>query len=108
MNFKMMTDGQVVDGSWDLVVSVTDLQVEKTLRVRGDLHIGGVMLQLVEALGKYILLFFVFRKCTNRKAVKSFCTNSSVTRPLTMTAAGNCPWSWPALSQSLDRGLRQG
>lgn len=57
MNFKMMTDGQVVDGSWDLVVSVTDLQVEKTLRVRGDLHIGGVMLQLVEALGKYILLF---------------------------------------------------
>ena len=48
----MMSDGQIVDGSWDLVVSVTDLQVEKTLRVRGDLHIGGVMLQLVEALGE--------------------------------------------------------
>jgi len=48
----MMSDGQIVDGSWDLAVSVTDLQVEKTLRVRGDLHIGGVMLQLVEALGE--------------------------------------------------------
>ena len=52
----MMSDGQIVDGSWDLNVSVTDLQVEKTLRVRGDLHIGGVMLQLVDALGKYVLL----------------------------------------------------
>lgn len=38
------------DGSWDLSVFVTDLQVERTLRVRGDLHIGGVMIHLVDSL----------------------------------------------------------
>jgi len=49
----MMADGYVVgDGSWNLRVYVTDLQVERTLRVKGDLHIGGVMLKLVEDLGK--------------------------------------------------------
>jgi len=47
----MMADGYVVgDGSWNLRVYVTDLQVERTLRVKGDLHIGGVMLKLVEDL----------------------------------------------------------
>ena len=52
----MGQDGQRVgDGSWELTVEVTDLQVQKTLRVTGDLHIGGVMLQLVEALGKFTL-----------------------------------------------------
>lgn len=50
---KMMADGYMVgDGSWNLRVYVTDLQVERTLRVKGDLHIGGVMLKLVEDLGK--------------------------------------------------------
>lgn len=48
----MMSDGGLVDGSWELTVLVTDLQVEKTLRVKGDLHVGGVMLKLVESLGK--------------------------------------------------------
>ncbi|KAF6216758.1 hypothetical protein GE061_001107 [Apolygus lucorum] len=38
------------DGSWNLRIYVTDLQVEKTLRVKGDSHIGGVMLNLVEDL----------------------------------------------------------
>jgi len=38
------------DGSWDLKLLVTDLQVERTLRVRGEDHIGGVMLQLVDLL----------------------------------------------------------
>ena len=52
----MGQDGQRVgDGSWKRTVEVTDLQVQKTLRVTGDLHIGGVMLQLVEALGKFTL-----------------------------------------------------
>lgn len=41
-----------VDGSWELNILVTDLQVERTLRVMGDLHIGGVMVKLVDALGK--------------------------------------------------------
>ena len=41
------------DGSWQLTVFVTDLQVERSLRVRGDLHIGGVMIKLVDSLGKF-------------------------------------------------------
>lgn len=49
-------DGYLVgDGSWTLRVYVTDLQVEKTLRVKGDLHMGGVMLKLVEELGMSLL-----------------------------------------------------
>uniref|UniRef100_A0A4D5R9Q1 Unc-112-related protein n=1 Tax=Scolopendra viridis TaxID=118503 RepID=A0A4D5R9Q1_SCOVI len=47
----MMADGYLVgDGSWELRIFVTDLQVERNLRVKGDLHIGGVMLKLVEDL----------------------------------------------------------
>jgi len=38
------------DGSWQLSVFVTDLQVERNIRVKGDLHIGGVMIQLVDSL----------------------------------------------------------
>ncbi|KFB36913.1 AGAP002054-PA-like protein [Anopheles sinensis] len=38
----------VGDNTWNLKVHITDLQVTKTLRVRGDLHIGGVMLRLVD------------------------------------------------------------
>ena len=48
----MIADGYLVgDGSWQLKIFVTDLKVERTLRVKGDLHIGGVMLKLVEELG---------------------------------------------------------
>ncbi|XP_047114333.1 unc-112-related protein-like [Schistocerca piceifrons] len=48
----MMAGGIAVgDGSWNLRVCVTDLSVERTLRVKGDLHVGGVMLRLVEDLG---------------------------------------------------------
>lgn len=47
----MIADGYLVgDGSWELNVLVTDLQVERTLRVKGDLHIGGLMFSLVEEL----------------------------------------------------------
>ncbi|XP_066255460.1 unc-112-related protein-like [Euwallacea similis] len=46
----MMANGHVVDGSWDLRVFVTDLQTERLIRVKGDVHIGGVMLRLVEDL----------------------------------------------------------
>lgn len=38
----------VGDGTWNLRILITDLQCEKTLRVKGDLHIGGVMLKLVD------------------------------------------------------------
>ena len=46
-------DGFRVDGSWMLSVFVTDLQVEKRIRVKGDMHVGGVMFKLVEDLGEY-------------------------------------------------------
>jgi len=54
---KMMTSSGLVDGSWELSVAVTNLQTaenvptERMLRVKGDLHVGGVMLKLVEDLG---------------------------------------------------------
>ncbi|TRY72192.1 hypothetical protein TCAL_00238 [Tigriopus californicus] len=38
------------DGSWDLRILVTDLQVERTIRVNGNLHIGGVMIKVVDEL----------------------------------------------------------
>ena len=41
---------QIGDGSWELKLLVTDLQVERTLRVLGDDHIGGVMIKLVDIL----------------------------------------------------------
>ena len=48
----MIANGQIVgDGTWNLRVLVTDLQAERQLRVKSDLHIGGVMLRLVEDLG---------------------------------------------------------
>lgn len=53
----MNSDGQLVDGSWLLNIRVTDLldgqDREKSLRVKGELHIGGLMLRLVELLCKY-------------------------------------------------------
>lgn len=47
----MLADGQTVDGSWELTILVTDMGVQRQLRVRGDMHIGGVMLRLVEEIG---------------------------------------------------------
>lgn len=38
------------DGSWELTVTLTQFQVERVLRVKGDMHIGGLMLKLVESL----------------------------------------------------------
>ncbi|KAH8028044.1 hypothetical protein HPB51_012630 [Rhipicephalus microplus] len=47
---NMIADGVKVDGSWELCIHVTDLKLDRKLRVKGDMHIGGVMLQLVESL----------------------------------------------------------
>jgi len=38
------------DGTWDLKILVTDLQVERMVRVHGEDHIGGVMIKLVDIL----------------------------------------------------------
>ena len=53
MSGRIYSDGHEVDGSWVLRVYVTDLNVERSLRVKGELHIGGVMLRLVEDLGEF-------------------------------------------------------
>lgn len=53
------SDGYVLgDGSWQLKIFVTDLKLDRTLRVKGDLHIGGLMLKLVEDLGEWFSFFF--------------------------------------------------
>uniref|UniRef100_V9KC85 Fermitin family-like 2 n=1 Tax=Callorhinchus milii TaxID=7868 RepID=V9KC85_CALMI len=45
-----MPDGCYADGTWELNVLVTDMSRDVSLRVTGDVHIGGVMLKLVEKL----------------------------------------------------------
>ena len=58
-----MADGKYADGSWELKVTVTDLsvknksgetvsKVEMNLLVTSELHIGGVIAKLVDALKK--------------------------------------------------------
>lgn len=48
-----MPDGCYADGTWELKMHVTDLHRDVSLRVTGEIHIGGVMLKLVEKLGMY-------------------------------------------------------
>jgi len=46
-----MTSSSYGDGSWQLTVTIVELNVDRTLRVKGDLHIGGLMLAIVNGLG---------------------------------------------------------
>lgn len=48
-----MPDGCYADGTWELKMHVTDLHRDVSLRVTGEIHIGGVMLKLVEKLGTW-------------------------------------------------------
>lgn len=52
-----MPDGCYADGTWELKMHVTDLHRDVSLRVTGEIHIGGVMLKLVEKLGMLSKLF---------------------------------------------------
>ncbi|CAG10385.1 unnamed protein product, partial [Tetraodon nigroviridis] len=45
-----MPDGCYADGTWELKMHVTDLNRDVSLRVTGEIHVGGVMLKLVEKL----------------------------------------------------------
>ncbi|XP_023343357.1 fermitin family homolog 2 [Eurytemora carolleeae] len=40
----------MMDGTWALNILVTDLQVERSVRVHGEDHVGGVMIKLVDIL----------------------------------------------------------
>jgi len=51
-----MPDGCYADGTWELKMHVTDLKRDVSLRVTGEIHIGGVMLKLVEKLGMYVCM----------------------------------------------------
>lgn len=57
----MLSSSDFASGSWELVVRVDhpneEEQKDVTLRVSGDLHIGGVMLKLVEQISKLLLLY---------------------------------------------------
>lgn len=63
----MLSADGLIDGSYDITVRVTDLQTDKTIRVRGDVHIGGLMLRVVNALGLclYIREFFLYLSLNN-------------------------------------------
>ena len=39
----------VGENTWNLRIYITDLKVEKTLRVKGEKNIGGVMVELVDS-----------------------------------------------------------
>lgn len=56
-----MPDGCYADGTWELKMHVTDLNRDVSLRVTGEIHIGGVMLKLVEKLGTYTGLSLLSR-----------------------------------------------
>lgn len=55
----MITNGVIAgsagDGNYTINVHVTDLNVTKQFRVKGETHVGGLMLRLVEEIGKCIL-----------------------------------------------------
>ncbi|KIH58097.1 hypothetical protein ANCDUO_11702 [Ancylostoma duodenale] len=45
----LVVDGLAAsDGSWSLPILVTDMNIQRNLYVRGDLHIGGLMMRLVD------------------------------------------------------------
>lgn len=60
--------GDAIDASWELRVTVDGAETKDraeaanvTLRVTGDLHIGGLMLRVAEKIGERFFFFFFFR-----------------------------------------------
>lgn len=57
----MLSSSDFASASWELVVRVDhpneEEQKDITLRVSGDLHVGGVMLKLVEQISKLLSLY---------------------------------------------------
>ena len=48
----MLSADGLIDGSYDVTVHVTEINENKNIRVRGDVHVGGLMLRIVNALSK--------------------------------------------------------
>lgn len=61
----MITAAEYGETSWELLVQIDqkdgDESMKFKLRVKGDLHIGGLMLKLVEKISKFQkdIIFFV-------------------------------------------------
>ncbi|CAH8573871.1 unnamed protein product [Schistosoma turkestanicum] len=45
---RMVVDGNYIDGSWELSVAVEDINANVSVRVLGDLSLGGLMHRIVE------------------------------------------------------------
>lgn len=90
----MYSDGHEVDGSWVLRVYVTDLQMERSLRIKGELHIGGVMLRLVEDLGESSQIFPLL--ALSRRNISDAVSRSHDRRRGTGRAAGGGGRRWSA------------
>lgn len=41
------------DGTWKLGIFVTDINTSKEVYARGDMHIGGIMIKVVDAIGEF-------------------------------------------------------
>lgn len=57
----MLSSSDFASASWELIVRVDHPNEEEpkevTLRVSGDLHVGGLMLKLVEQISKLLFLY---------------------------------------------------
>lgn len=72
-----MPDGCYADGTWELKMHVTDLNRDVSLRVTGEIHVGGVMLKLVEKLGmRQKLIVIAFQKLLNPALFVNACSLS--------------------------------
>lgn len=47
------------DGSWQISILVTDLNIQRNLYVTGSLHIGGLMLRLVDEVGSSFIVLII-------------------------------------------------
>lgn len=52
----LVENGVINDGSWQLSILVTDMNIQRNLYVTGGLHIGGLMLRLVDEIGSFFFL----------------------------------------------------
>lgn len=56
----MVTAPENLKNTWELTIQVDQLEGDETMRfkirVSGDLHIGGLMLKLVEKISKYLFV----------------------------------------------------
>lgn len=66
----MVTAPENVQNTWELLVQVDQREGDETMRfkirVKGDLHIGGLMLKLVEKISEY--LFYLLNRSVKVKA----------------------------------------